>query len=139
MRSQRCSADFSMKPPQFDKAAVRRSFGRAAASYDVAAVLQHEVCKRMNERLDLIKHQPALLLDAGCGTGNALPLLRARYPKARLMACDIALTMLQKARERAPTPWLKFFLNQKVMEVCGDIEALPLARSEEHTSELQSH
>ena len=116
-----------MKPPQFDKAAVRRSFGRAAASYDVAAVLQHEVCKRMNERLDLIKHQPALLLDAGCGTGNALPLLRARYPKARLMACDIALTMLQKARERAPTPWLKFFLNQKVMEVCGDIEALPLA------------
>ena len=77
-----------MKPPQFDKAAVRRSLGRAAASYDVAAVLQHEVCKRMNERLDLIKHQPALLLDAGCGTGNALPLLRARYPAATVVHGD---------------------------------------------------
>ena len=64
-------------PPQFDKTQVRRSFERAAHSYHEAAVLQHEVCRRMDERLDLIKHQPAMVLDAGSGTGNALPALRA--------------------------------------------------------------
>ena len=115
------------KPPQFDKRLIRRSFERAAASYDAAAVLQHEVCKRMNERLDLIKHQPATLLDAGSGTGNALPALRARYPQARLVAFDLAFTMLQRGRERIATPWWKSVLKQKGGAVCGDIEQLPLA------------
>ena len=115
------------KPPQFDKRLIRRSFERAAASYDAAAVLQHEVCKRMNERLDLIKHQPATLLDAGSGTGNALPALRARYPQARLVAFDLAFTMLQRGRERIAAPWWKSVLKQKVGAICGDIEQLPLA------------
>ncbi len=115
------------KPPQFDKRLIRRSFERAAASYDAAAVLQHEVCKRMNERLDLIKHQPATLLDAGSGTGNALPALRARYPQARLVAFDLAFTMLQRGRERIAAPWWKSVLKQKVGTICGDIEQLPLA------------
>ena len=118
-------------PPQFDKKLLRRSFERAAHSYDAAAVLQHEVCKRMDERLDLIKHQPATLLDAGSGTGNAVPALRARYPQARVIAFDLALTMLQRGRmhkgERAGTPWWKAFLKQPVNELCGDIEQLPLA------------
>jgi malonyl-CoA O-methyltransferase len=120
-----------MKPtPQFDKRLLRRSFERAAASYDEAAVLQHEVCKRMDERLDLIKLQPATVLDAGSGTGNALPALRARYPKARVIAFDLALTMLQmgkqRGRQRTRGPWWKFQSNQQVMSVCGDIEQLPL-------------
>src|SRR6186713_1908995 len=91
--------------PQFDKRSLRRSFERAAQSYDAAAVLQHEVCKRMDERLDLIKHQPQIILDAGSGTGNALPALRARYPQARVVALDLALTMLQHGREQ--TSWWK--------------------------------
>ena len=58
--------------PLLDKQSVRRSFDRAAITYDAAAVLQHEVAERGLERLDLIRHQPACILDAGCGTGNAL-------------------------------------------------------------------
>ena len=116
-----------MNPPQFDKKLLRRSFERAAANYDAAAVLQHEVCRRMDERLDLIKHQPAIILDAGSGTGNALPALRARYPKARVIAFDLALAMLQRGRERAEAPWWKSFLRQPANALCGDIEQLPLA------------
>jgi len=111
-------------PPQFDKKLLRRSFERAADTYDAAAVLQHEVCRRMDERLDLIKHQPAVILDAGSGTGNALPALRARYPKARIIACDLALTMLQ--RSRVHTSWWKSLLGQSTSALCGDIEQLPL-------------
>ncbi len=117
--------------PQFDKRSLRRSFERAAHGYDAAAVLQHEVCKRMDERLDLIKHQPATVLDAGSGTGNALPALRGRYPHARVIAFDLALTMLQRGRmhkgERTGTRWWKIFLKQHVNALCGDIEQLPLA------------
>ncbi len=118
-----------MNPPQFDKKLLRRSFERAAATYDAAAVLQHEVCKRMDERLDLIKHQPALILDAGSGTGNALPALHARYPKARVIALDLALTMLQHGRQHTQerTPWWKSLLRQPASVLCGDIEQLPLA------------
>lgn len=111
--------------PQFDKRLLRRSFERAASTYDAAAVLQHEVCRRMGERLDLIKLQPEIVLDAGSGTGNALPLLRQRYPKARLLALDLALTMLQQGRERAP--WWKALFQSSSGQVCGDIEQLPLA------------
>jgi malonyl-CoA O-methyltransferase len=111
--------------PQFDKRSLRRSFERAAATYDASAVLQHEVCRRMDERLDLIKHQPAVILDAGSGTGNALPALGKRYPKARIIAFDLALTMLQRARTH--TPWWRSFLKQPVSALCGDIEQLPLA------------
>ena len=34
-----------------DKRRLRQSFERAAASYDAAAVLQEEVCRRMLARL----------------------------------------------------------------------------------------
>lgn len=117
-----------MQPsPQFDKRAVRRSFDRAASSYDAAAVLQHEVCRRMDERLDLIKLQPAHILDAGSGTGNALPMLRARYPRARMVVLDIAPAMLREARARVRTPWWKMFAQTLMHMTCADIEHLPLA------------
>ncbi|HTD91320.1 MAG TPA: malonyl-ACP O-methyltransferase BioC [Burkholderiales bacterium] len=116
-----------MKPaPQFDKRLLRRSFERAAQSYDEAAVLQHEISRRMDERLDLIKHQPAVILDAGSGTGNALPALRVRYPQARVVALDLALTMLQQARKRAHAPWWKSFIKTPTHMLCSDIEQLPL-------------
>ena len=116
-----------MKPaPQFDKRLLRRSFERAAQSYDEAAVLQHEISRRMDERLDLIKHQPAVILDAGSGTGNALPALRVRYPQARVVALDLALTMLQQARKRTHAPWWKSFIKTPTHMLCSDIEQLPL-------------
>ena len=53
-----------------DKRLLRRAFEHAATTYDAAAVLQNEVCHRMLERLEYIRHRPAVILDAGSGTGS---------------------------------------------------------------------
>ncbi len=115
------------KHPLLDKRAIRRSFDRAAATYDVAAVLQHEVCRRSLERLDFIRHTPARILDAGSGTGNAWRGLAARYPAARLVALDLAPGMLRQAS--AAVPWHQRLLRRAPATICGDLEQLPLASS----------
>ena len=109
-----------------DKKLMRRAFNRAAADYDAAAVLQREVCARMLERLDYIKLQPARILDAGGGTGWGARQLAQRYPAAQLIALDIAIGMLQIARGHSSW-WRKLFSGAQQLQVCGDIEALPLA------------
>ena len=108
-----------------DKRAVRRSFDRAAATYDAAAVLQQEVCARSLERLQFIKHQPRRMLDAGCGTGNAWAGLSRRFPQAELLALDLAPAMLRTARSRQP--WHRRWLGHLPAAICGDLERLPLA------------
>ena len=121
-------------PREVDPQAVRRAFGRAAATYDAAAVLQREVAARMASRLDYVRLAPALILDGGCGTGEAVGELGVRYPNARVVALDNALPMLSAAQARArqgrsllrrllpgiargtADPWC----------LCGDLNALPL-------------
>jgi malonyl-CoA O-methyltransferase len=111
-----------------DKRMVRRSFERAAAGYDAAAVLQNEVCRRMLARLDYVKLAPATILDAGSGTGNAVSGLLARYPGARVITLDLALAMARHARARRPW-WRALFERRgpRLAAVCGDIEQLPLS------------
>lgn len=113
-----------------DKSRVRASFERAAASYDSAAVLQREVCDRMAERLDYIKLQPQVILDAGSGTGYGSAALRRRYPDARVLELDLAHAMLAASREkqRAGQGMLsRLFKPQQPWQLCADIERLPLA------------
>src|SRR3989338_6850131 len=109
-----------------DKRRMRRAFNRAAADYDSAAVLQREVCARMLERLEYIKLQPARILDAGSGTGWGTRQLAEKYPAAQIASLDIAIGMLQAARSHSGW-WRKLFGGAQQMQVCGDIEALPLA------------
>ncbi len=103
-----------------DKRQARRAFEGAAAAYDEAAVLQREIAARMLERLDYIKLDPRLILDLGAGTGHAAERLARRYPRARVIALDFALPMLQRARKRGP--WLR-----RPRCVCADVEQLPIA------------
>ncbi|TCJ18165.1 malonyl-[acyl-carrier protein] O-methyltransferase BioC [Parasulfuritortus cantonensis] len=111
--------------------AIRRSFEQAASGYDASAFLQQEVCRRLDERLDMIKLAPARILDAGCGTGFALPLLDRRYPKAELVGLDLAHAMLVEARRRRPKPSLlgRLFGGSSAAApmVCADMTSLPLA------------
>jgi malonyl-CoA O-methyltransferase len=120
-------------PREVDPRAVRRAFARAVRTYDAAAVLQKEVGARMAARLDYVKIAPELILDAGCGTGEAIGELGLRYPRARVLAFDLALPMVAAARDRARqgrsllqrllpvrgraalAPWY----------VCGDLNAVP--------------
>jgi len=51
--------------------------------------------------LERIPHDaPALVCDLGCGNGNAVPLLRERWPGARLVGVDRSSEMLAEARAR---------------------------------------
>ncbi len=112
-----------------DKREVRRAFERAAQTYDAAAVLQHEVCARMLERLDYIKIAPRAILDAGSGTGNALNSLMARYSGKPVVALDIALPMLKHGQARLRWWHSMPGLRPPLHAVCADLERLPLGNA----------
>ncbi|NOQ70252.1 MAG: malonyl-ACP O-methyltransferase BioC [Gammaproteobacteria bacterium] len=102
----------------FNQARVRRAFDRAADSYDQFAVLQNEICKRLLEKLEVVKITPEFILDAGAGTGRAVPDLFERYKKASLVALDLSENMLNKTSRHS-----SFFRSPHL--VCADIENLP--------------
>lgn len=103
-----------------DAARVRRSFDRAAATFDAAAVLHSEVRDNLLQRLDWMALEPRVVVDAGAGTGHAARALIRRYPKARVIAVDASARMLQAAGRQQS--WLRRF-----SRVCADAERLPLA------------
>jgi malonyl-CoA O-methyltransferase len=79
---------------------VRESFSQAAARYDAASVLQARVRGELLDRLDLLRMQPQVVVDLGAGTGHAAIALKRRYPKAQVLAVDLAVGMLQQAARR---------------------------------------
>ncbi|TGY32819.1 malonyl-ACP O-methyltransferase BioC [Stenotrophomonas maltophilia] len=104
----------------FDPHHVRRAFSRAASRYDAAAALQREVAKRLLESLDYLgERQPQVVLDIGSGTGHASATMKKRWPKAQVIALDLAEPMLREAKKQAG--WWKPFAR-----VCADAQALPL-------------
>lgn len=107
-----------------DKRAVRAAFEHSAAHYDDVAVLQREVAERLLERLDLFKLQPHTILDIGCGTGHCTSALASHYPKARVIAMDLAHAMVKHTRQR-------FSYFQRKWRghgfACADAERLPFA------------
>ncbi len=102
-----------------DKAHVRRSFDRAASTYDLAAVLQRRIADEMIERLGVIKFEPQLICDVGCGTGYALRRLQRVYRRATVMGVDLAPEMLSRSRRRRR--WFR-----ATPLAAGDAESLPL-------------
>jgi malonyl-CoA O-methyltransferase len=116
--------EYSPDEYNMDKQQVRRAFSRAAASYDVAAVLQREVLSRMLGRLDVVALSPQQILDAGCGTGLAGRYLAARYNKSQVLGLDFSSPMLHIAERRIS--WVKRWIDKRHKFVCGDIEAMPV-------------
>jgi len=109
-----------------DKRDVRRSFERAAASYDEHAIVHREVERRLLEHLDPIRVDPKRIVDLGCGTGTSFELLARRYPRSEIVGIDIASAMLARARSRG-TWWQRTFATSARRLVCADAERLPLA------------
>ncbi|MFQ5735290.1 MAG: methyltransferase domain-containing protein [Thermodesulfobacteriota bacterium] len=109
-----------------DRQKIKRSFSKAAPTYDASAEVQKDAAARlagcvgvfMDDGMEFSTHEmntpvfrqrvqgcvlPAprpLILDAGCGTGNLMAEVGGRWPHARLVGCDIATPMLEKAKER---------------------------------------
>lgn len=130
----------SVNASGLERRAVRRSFERAAATFDAAAALPREVGARMAERLGIIKLQPSAILDAGCGTGEALGELRTRFSDAQLFGIDFAPAMARAAAARSRSPadarsYLARLLGHRAAAhraariVCADIVAQPFANA----------
>ncbi|MGH8212348.1 MAG: malonyl-ACP O-methyltransferase BioC [Rhodanobacteraceae bacterium] len=109
-----------MSAYRIDHRQVRRAFARAARSYEQNDALQRAVQSRLLERLDYYEATPQCVLDAGCGTGRGAAILKRRWPRAQVIALDIALPMLQLARRHGG--WMKPFAR-----VCADALRLPLS------------
>ncbi len=108
-----------MSSSHFDQQQVRRNFGRAASTYEHHDALQREVQTLLLDRLGFYLETPERVIDVGAGTGRGTALLRKRYPKAQVVAMDLALPMLRAAKKHSS--WLKPF-----QRVCAEATSLPL-------------
>jgi malonyl-CoA O-methyltransferase len=102
-----------------DPRLVRRSFDRAARTYDSAAAVQVEIRRRLLERLDIVRLAPAAVLDLGAGTGHASRELKRRYGSAKVIALDSSLPMLRASGRQQG-------LLRRFAPVCADAHRLPL-------------
>jgi len=111
-----------------DARQARRAFERAARRGEDPAVLQSEVERRMLERLDLVRLVPRRVLDAGCGTGRGMALMRARYPGSDLLGVDFAHAAVRTAsRSTSFATRLRQRLRGTASTcVCADFARLPL-------------
>lgn len=104
----------------FDYAQVRARFNRAHRSYDQYAVVQQEAGRRLAARFEWLKLEPKRILDLGAGTGQMTRALQARYPKATVVALDLAEEMLATVPKSGR--WFK-----RRRAVCADMHHLPFA------------
>jgi len=113
---------------RLDVRQVRRASERAARAGEDAAVLQTEVERRMLDRLDYIRLRPARVLDAGCGLGRGLDLLRGRYPQAELIGADFAPAVIRKAKgsESLVERGRHLLGGPRRFHLCADFLRLPL-------------
>ena len=91
---------------------VRRSFNRAAGDFARGDFLHAEIRRRMLEQLQWVRLEPGLIIDAGCGNGDARGALKQRFPGVRVLGLDSSLGMLRLGEGR---------------RVCGDLQQIPLA------------
>ncbi|MDR0565342.1 MAG: malonyl-ACP O-methyltransferase BioC [Azoarcus sp.] len=104
--------------PGSHKNQIRRAFDRAAPAYDSAAHIQNSAAQRLLAFAKAQSLPPRVrrVLDAGCGTGQSLTALMARFPQAQCVALDFSAAMLARAAQTASS----------ALPVCADIECLPL-------------
>jgi malonyl-CoA O-methyltransferase len=107
-------------PSGLDRPAVQAAFDRASGGYEAAAVLQARVGDELLSRLEPFRFQPDVVLDLGCGTGRATAALKRRYPRAQVLALDLAPGMLREAARHQK-------LLRRFARICGDAACLPLA------------
>ena len=84
-----------------DKNRVAQSFSYAAQQYDNSTILRQQTADELLDRLSFITVQPKAILDLGSGTGRNISLLAKKYPKAKIIALDIAQAMLKKAKYKS--------------------------------------
>lgn len=97
------------------KQAIAQRFSAAATSYDRVAHLQRHVGSHLLQH-PLLPDSAQQILDLGAGTGYFTQQLKQRYPSAQVIATDLALGMVQYARQHHVAD----------SYLCADMEYLPL-------------
>ena len=104
-----------------EKVRVARRFNRHVETYDRYARVQKTMARALAGALAAARPSPAAILEIGCGTGCLTELLRELFPRAHIVAVDLAERMLARSRERlGADPRLEFVL--------GDVETLSWER-----------
>lgn len=87
---------------------ISARFHAAAPTYDLQPGVQPAVAERV---ADMVSASNCLqygdsprILEVGCGTGSLTALLTARYPHTKILAVDIAPSMIEQARKRLGAP-----------------------------------
>lgn len=111
------------KKPAFsiNKRVIADNFGRAAKTYEQAAILQKEVGNRLLDRLEFIKINPLNIVDLGCGTGYLAKKLSQHFPTAYIVNLDIAFEMVRQAKNKLSRPYAAL----PYACLCADAENLP--------------
>lgn len=80
----------------------------------------------MLERLELVRLDPGVVVDAGAGPGPQAGGLRRRYARALYVPVDTSLAMLREPRARSG--WMQRVLaRRRTAAVCADMRSMPLA------------
>ena len=111
---------------------TRLAFDRRSRNFGQLDFLLGEIGRRMQERMEVIRLAPQRALDIGCGHGQGLAALRARFPDAQIAGLDISGAMLAEAGQRDPQRhpgWLGRMLGKRPLFdlVQGDLATLPFA------------
>jgi malonyl-CoA O-methyltransferase len=121
---------------ELDPKAVRRQFQRRVDGQPGDDFVAREVERALLQRLEPVRLEPAVVLDAGCGQGAGLLALKKRYPQAQLVGLDFATARLARAQALL-TPqgsgflarWRSRRASPLASLVAADLAALPLASS----------
>ncbi len=106
---------------------VRRQFDRRAARFREHDAIVREVGRRLIERLDLMRIEPRLIADVGCGAGGTREPLLARCAGARWVGVDISGAMLASAAPASALARLLPWRGSRAHAVCAEAAALPFA------------
>ncbi len=112
-----------------DSGQTRQCFDRVA-SRSGEDFLAREIARRMHERLEYIRIAPTTILDLGCGRGDDLPMLKARFAGAHCVGLDFSPSMLANAQKKLfpGFSWLERLNLKKTAYglIAADAAAIPL-------------
>ena len=110
---------------------VRQQFARRGL-LEGASFFYDEIATRMIDRLGYIKVAPERIVDAGCGPGNSLHLLAARYPQASIIGVDQCAPFIEHCQSQFVSKGLKSIMEklkgrQGFSFLLADMATMPIA------------
>jgi malonyl-CoA O-methyltransferase len=108
---------------RLDAVAVDAALRRLAAASE-PPWLHREVARRLDERLAPMRAQPARILDWWAGIGGGAPALRARYPKAQVVAIEADARWHSGRVGAMRRPWWPFGAATPSAHLASDDDAL---------------